>query len=143
MDRLAEFPSYSSLAELKSSLSGKPQALAVVVVCASAERCLQVLKECKLLKIGPLAKLFARHMKLTEQVDFVTQKRPPVGVGTPNRVLKLVEYFASDALILIDLSVDSKKRCIVDMKDTQQDVFALVDLVHDMRPEAKIVCLRP
>ena len=41
------------------------------------------------------AKLFAKHMKLDDQIDFLQRRPVDIGVGTPNRILKLSETFGT------------------------------------------------
>lgn len=41
-----------------------------------------------------IAKLFAKHFKVQDQVDLLSKQYFPVAVGTPNRLSKLVELGA-------------------------------------------------
>lgn len=49
-----------------------------------------------------VAKLFAKHMKVAEQVSFLTKQRVGMGVGTPARLSELIEngmYFGRVAAL--------------------------------------------
>ncbi|KAF4124527.1 protein CMS1 [Geosmithia morbida] len=69
------------------------------------------------------ADLFAKHMKVAEQVEFLKNKKTGIGIGTPARLIELIdngalslEYLEN---IIVDAShIDQKKRGILDMKDT-------------------------
>lgn len=79
-----------------------------------------------------IAKLFAKHMKLPESIDYVQKTKFGIGVGTPHRIKELVEksVLKTDDLkrIVLDVSfVDEKKRTIM----SQKDVFvALLELLN-------------
>ncbi|KAL7620957.1 Protein cms1 [Parahypoxylon ruwenzoriense] len=70
-----------------------------------------------------VAKLFAKHIKLEESVQFLEKHRTGIAVGTPVRLSDLVENSALklDHLerLVIDAShIDAKKRGVMDMKET-------------------------
>ncbi|OQO00574.1 hypothetical protein B0A48_13064 [Cryoendolithus antarcticus] len=86
-------------------------------------------------KESMVAKLFAKHIKLAEAVAATRGSRMGIGVGTPQRIIDLLDEGAlkSDYVerILVDAShIDQKKRGLLDMKETQ---VPLVDLLT--RPE--------
>ena len=41
-----------------------------------------------------IAKLFAKHFKVQDQIDLLSKQYFPVAVGTPNRLSKLIELGA-------------------------------------------------
>ncbi|KKA31197.1 hypothetical protein TD95_000822 [Thielaviopsis punctulata] len=78
-----------------------------------------------------VAKLFAKHMKVAEQVAFLAKQRVGMGVGTPARLAELIENGAlkMDKLqrIVVDASyIDQKKRGIMDMKDTMMPLASFL-----------------
>lgn len=84
-----------------------------------------------------VSKLFAKHIKVDEQVAFLSNRRTGIGVGTPARLLELMDKGALslDKLqrLVVDASyIDQKKRGIMDMKDT---VIPLARLLtrHDFK----------
>ncbi|KAI9700913.1 MAG: hypothetical protein M1820_006674 [Bogoriella megaspora] len=75
-------------------------------------------------KEAMVAKLFAKHIKLKEAVGMAKKSRIGIGVGTPQRIVDLLENGAlsSEALerIVIDAShINQKKRGILDMQETE------------------------
>ncbi|KAJ3244169.1 cms1 ribosomal small subunit [Chytriomyces hyalinus] len=106
----------------------------ILIVTPSAERAITVIPALK--PIGKIAKLFARHMKVEEQVKQLQAHAFPVCVGTPNRILKLLEAGAlkSENLgyILLDgTSRDKKLRSFFDIPELKSDVIALLKLVSE------------
>ena len=77
----------------------------------------------------PVAKLFAKHVKVIEQVEMLKQFTP-IACGTPNRLAKLADIGALDLsrieLLVIDMNRDRVKNlCILDIKDIRNDLFEL------------------
>ncbi|WPH01617.1 Protein CMS1 [Acrodontium crateriforme] len=82
-------------------------------------------------KEGMVAKLFAKHIKLKEAIETVEKTRINIGVGTPQRIIDLLDNGAlkisSLERIVIDAShIDQKKRGILDMKETQAPLVQLL-----------------
>eukprot|EP00128_Syssomonas_multiformis_P005055 Colp12_sorted_trinity150504_noHs@9995 len=87
-------------------------------------------KECR------VGKLFAKHMKVPEQVAFLKGTHIKIAVGTPNRLCKLIEEGA--------LKLDRLKYVLVDA--TYRDVknrslFQMTELVSDLLTLYKTHCL--
>ncbi|KID89363.1 DNA/RNA helicase, DEAD/DEAH box type [Metarhizium guizhouense ARSEF 977] len=88
-------------------------------------------------KDNTVAKLFAKHMKVDDQVTFLKNRKTGIGVGTPARLIELIDNGALslDNLqrLVVDAShVDQKKRGIMDMKDTMMPLARFLT-----RPEFK------
>ncbi|KAI9106230.1 U3-containing 90S pre-ribosomal complex subunit-domain containing protein [Phlyctochytrium arcticum] len=109
----------------------------VIILCSSAIRAVDV---CRLVrKVGEcrVGKLFAKHMKVKEQLELLRSHSYPIIVGTPNRVLKLIQD-GNDALRLTELEYvvadyshrDSKQRNIYDIQEVKTDYFKLL---HTLR----------
>ncbi|KAF8472055.1 U3-containing 90S pre-ribosomal complex subunit-domain containing protein [Kalaharituber pfeilii] len=82
-------------------------------------------------KENAIAKLFAKHIKFKESLEYCHSTRIGIGVGTPGRVLDLIKEDALklDGLkrVLIDASyIDQKKRGIFEIKETQKSVMDLL-----------------
>lgn len=83
-------------------------------------------------KGADVAKLFARHFKLEEHVSYLKRSKIGSAVGTPGRIGKLL--CETDALsvsqlthIILDLSYrDTKKRSLLDIPETRDEVFRTV-----------------
>ncbi|KAI9903604.1 hypothetical protein N3K66_000133 [Trichothecium roseum] len=74
-------------------------------------------------KDNAVAKLFAKHMKVEEQVEFLKNKKTGIAVGTPARLIALIENGALSLenlqRLVVDAShIDQKKRGVMDMKET-------------------------
>ncbi|KAI8816673.1 U3-containing 90S pre-ribosomal complex subunit-domain containing protein [Fimicolochytrium jonesii] len=118
---------------------------AVIVLSASAIRAVNVARLMRKVGECKVAKLFAKHLKLKDQVDALSKDRFPIAVGTPNRVLKLIE---DGALKLDDLKYviadstfkDQKQRGIFDVPELKMDNFTLLRHIRDKAESAEI-CL--
>lgn len=112
----------------------------LVVLCSSAIRATQIIKSIssKLIKCK-IAKLFAKHFKVEEQMEMLTKEYYPIALGTPNRVSKLIELGALSlrrtAIVLVDITPDSKQFNILSLKDVQYDLYKL--LYTQVMPEKK------
>ncbi|ENH71025.1 Protein cms1 [Fusarium oxysporum f. sp. cubense race 1] len=75
-------------------------------------------------KENSVAKLFAKHMKVEEQVKFLQNHKTGICVGTPARLMDLIDNAGALSLdnlkrLVVDAShIDQKKRGVMDMKDT-------------------------
>lgn len=77
-----------------------------------------------------VAKLFARHFKLDEQVSWLQSQVTPIAVGTPHRVQALLEQGALHVehlqALLVDASwTDAKQRAVFDTPETRDALLAL------------------
>ncbi|RLN71917.1 hypothetical protein BBJ28_00015913 [Nothophytophthora sp. Chile5] len=100
-----------------------------LVLCSSALRCVEVLKHVASFKCR-VGKLFAKHMKVSEQGEQLSRIFFPIAVGTPARVKKLLE---TDALslkhtthVIFDMEKDKKQLTIMELKDTATEVMDLL-----------------
>ena len=112
----------------------------MLIVCQNALRCLEVIKDLKALPGTRVAKLFARHLKAPECAQALKQSTFQIGVGTPNRLVKLLKDFP-DALVMRNLEVcildttyrDKKTLGILQLDDVRRDLVALAELLcHDV-----------
>ncbi|KAF7512350.1 hypothetical protein GJ744_001918 [Endocarpon pusillum] len=115
------------ISDSKEDLSisgGDPGSPHTIVVAASGLRAADVTRSLRIYQSpdSAVAKLFAKHIKLPEAVDYVKRTKIGIGIGTPQRLLDLLE---KDVLrtkklkrIVIDGShLDQKKRSVFDMKE--------------------------
>jgi protein CMS1 len=82
-------------------------------------------------KDAKVAKLFAKHIKMNEAIEYLKKIRIGFGVGTPERILALLDNgsLSSEKLkrIVVDMShVDQKKRGILDMMETREPLMRLL-----------------
>jgi len=81
--------------------------------------------------VPTVAKLFARHFKLEEQVSWLKSQATPIAVGTPHRVQALLEQRALHVdhlqALLVDASwTDAKQRAVFDTPETRDALLALL-----------------
>lgn len=109
----------------------------VIIISASALRAVAILKDMSSLNLRA-AKLFAKHMNLSDQVNMLQENSYPIAVGTPNRLLKLFETNRNDEgegalslehteLIIIDCFEDKKKFTVCTMNDTAPDMMQFIN----------------
>lgn len=103
----------------------------VLVLCSSALECIAVIKETGRGTRGSrVAKCFARHIKVGEQLDLLRKRMHPIAVGTPGRILSILttdpSVFSSVSTIVIDVKRDVKLRSIFDIPETVQPLLAIL-----------------
>ena len=118
LDPLSDSPAssddqYASLhARLKATLGSVKKiptsAPRIIILCLSGLRCADVVRAVRDHKgPGEVAKLFAKHLKLAEQIKYLSKTRVSIAVGTPARVGKLLEEGAikisKDTVLLLDV----------------------------------------
>ncbi|KNC52324.1 uncharacterized protein AMSG_01156 [Thecamonas trahens ATCC 50062] len=114
----------------------------ILIVTAGGMRCADVVREVSAAlklpekaargrKVIRPAKLFAKHFKVAQQAKFLQTHEVNIGVGTPNRLIKLIE--ASDGLsldrlefVLLDIQRDAKERSLLDMHGVDVDAARLL-----------------
>ncbi|KAI0736878.1 U3-containing 90S pre-ribosomal complex subunit-domain containing protein [Fomitopsis betulina] len=139
LDELADFIT-KMVPTLRTRLSQRPKyngAPTLIFLAGAALRVADVtriLKDRRLRgeKGGDIAKLFARHFKLEEHVAYLRRTKIAAAVGTPGRIGKLLcetDVLSTSALthIFLDVSYkDAKKRCLLDIPETRDEVFRMI-----------------
>ncbi|KAG5728336.1 Protein cms1 [Termitomyces sp. T112] len=139
LDQLVDFiiktnPTLTKRLTQKSKTTGAPTLIFVTGAALRVADVTRVLKDRKLRgdKGGEVAKLFAKHFKLTDHVAYLRRTKVGAAVGTPGRLGKLLcetDALAVSALSHIILDVtwkDSKKRSLLDIPETRDEVFQSV-----------------
>jgi protein CMS1 len=95
---------------------------------------------------------FAKHFKLEEQVSFLQKYRTGIAVGTPQRLIDLIENGTLTPSVLrtqflltrfLDaLSLQYLKRLVVDASHIDQKKRGIMDMRETMMPLAKLLCIR-
>ncbi|KAF8892611.1 U3-containing 90S pre-ribosomal complex subunit-domain containing protein [Infundibulicybe gibba] len=139
LDHLTEFiiqatPTLHTRLAQRSKSNGAPTLLFITGAALRVVDVTRVLKDKKLRgeKGGEVAKLFAKHFKLSEHVTYLKRTKVGAAVGTPGRIGKLL--CETDALnvsalshIIIDVTYrDAKKRSLLDIPETRDEVFRTV-----------------
>jgi protein CMS1 len=134
----ANMPGYKKLLLNKAPSKEDYGCPLLLVVCSSAIRATQVIKSmsAKLIKCK-IAKLFAKHFKVEEQMEMLSKEYFPIALGTPNRIAKLIEVGALSlrrtALVLLDVTPDSKQFTLLTLNEVKADTYRL--LYNHVLPE--------
>ncbi|KAK8861700.1 hypothetical protein IAR55_002523 [Kwoniella newhampshirensis] len=113
----------------KKPANGSPQ---VIVLALSGLRCADVVRGVRDVKgNGEVAKLFAKHFKLADQIKYLEKTKVSIAVGTPARVGKLLAEGAikitSNTVVLLDVShKDSKTRTILTLPEVRDELWKSV-----------------
>ncbi|KAG6866079.1 hypothetical protein C0991_008831 [Blastosporella zonata] len=139
LDQLVDFiiktnPTLTKRLAQKSKSTGAPTLLFVTGAALRVADVTRVLKDKKLRgdKGGEVAKLFAKHFKLSEHVTYLRRTKVGAAVGTPGRLGKLLcetdglNVSALSHIILDTTYQDSKKRTLLDIPETRDEVFKTV-----------------
>ncbi|XP_028616062.1 protein CMSS1 isoform X1 [Grammomys surdaster] len=106
----------------------------MLILCSSAVRALELIRSLTAFKgDAKVMKLFAKHIKVQEQVKFLENRVIHLGVGTPGRIKELVKQ---DGLNLNPLKFlvfdwnwrDQKLRRMMDIPEIRKEVFELLDM---------------
>ncbi|KAM9020059.1 protein CMSS1 isoform 3-T3 [Ara ararauna] len=102
------------------------KSVVMLVICSSALRSLELIKsmtafkgDCRVLK------LFAKHIKIKEQLNMLEKGVFHIGVGTPGRVKALVEQDG--------LRLDSTKYMILDWNWRDQKLRRMMDIPEEVQ----------
>lgn len=105
----------------------------ILIVCSSALRTIDVIKQLTTFKgDAKVIKLFAKHIKVEDQVKVLQKGITHIGVGTPGRLQALIE---KEGLTLESLSHlvldwnwrDVKSRRMADIPEIKLDLLKLLD----------------
>lgn len=91
---------------------------------------------------------FAKHFKVEEQVSFLQKNNTGIAVGTPQRLIDLIENGNHNSIILLassangvpgSLSLASLKRLVVDASYIDSKKRGIVDMRETMMPLVKLL----
>ena len=102
---------------------GSPHTIVVTGAALRAADLARVLRSFQSKK-ARIAKLFSKHIKLAEAIETCQKTRIGIGVGTPHRLIELLDAGALSVdhleRVVVDFSrIDRKTRGILDIKETQ------------------------
>ncbi|KAK1343819.1 hypothetical protein QTO34_014372 [Cnephaeus nilssonii] len=124
----------------------------MLIICSSAIRALELIRSMTAFRgDSKVMKLFAKHIKVQEQVKLLEKRAVHLGVGTPGRIKELVKQGmkrASDSLQSWELAVppcglnlnplkflvfdwnwrDQKLRRMMDIPEIKKEVFELLEM---------------
>ncbi|KAI9251365.1 U3-containing 90S pre-ribosomal complex subunit-domain containing protein [Phascolomyces articulosus] len=129
LDTLPNYIKFGMLHHKK--LDKKPQDPAqptVLVLTHAAMRAADLARAMK--PLGKVAKLFAKHMKVQEQAEFLQKEPVHLGVGTPNRIKALVEqdHLKLDQLelVVVDTERNAKRFTAFENDAVRGDLYHLL-----------------
>ncbi|XP_041278370.1 protein CMSS1 isoform X5 [Onychostruthus taczanowskii] len=119
-------------AKLRRSHKEK-KSVVMLVLCSSALRSLELIKSMTAFKGDcRVIKLFAKHIKIKEQMNMLEKGMFHIGVGTPGRVKALVEQDAlclnSTKYLILDWNWrDQKLRRMMDIPEIKKETIDLLE----------------
>ncbi|XP_023660020.1 protein CMSS1 isoform X3 [Paramormyrops kingsleyae] len=109
------------------------RSVVLLIICSSALRTIELIKQLTAFKgEGKVLKLFAKHIKVEEQMKLLAKGVAHIGVGTPGRIKALIEKdgLTLDALkyVVLDWNWrDQKLRRMVDIPEVKVDMLKLLE----------------
>ncbi|XP_007427516.1 protein CMSS1 isoform X2 [Python bivittatus] len=105
----------------------------MLVICSSALRCLELIKSMAAFKgDGKVMKLFAKHLKIQEQMKMLEKDVVHVGVGTPGRIKALIQQglkLTSLKYFILDWNHrDQKLRRLIDIPEIKKETIELLEI---------------
>ncbi|KAG0172133.1 cms1 ribosomal small subunit [Apophysomyces sp. BC1034] len=118
---------HKKLAKAPTELAS-PVALVITHSAVRAVDLVRALKEFN--ETAKVAKLFAKHMKIEEQIYYLEKQPLHLGVGTPNRIKALVDqgHLRLDRLelVVVDTERNAKRFNIFDNDTVRGDLFSFL-----------------
>jgi superfamily II DNA/RNA helicase len=127
----AGLPSYKKALRVPDTAEHRGSPI-VVIVCSSAVRATKIIKSLSTHKHihCKIAKLFAKHIKIAEQIEMLAAETYPIAIGTPNRLTKLLGlgalHLQNTRLLIVDVTADVKNMTILNMNGVRDDLTSLL-----------------
>jgi hypothetical protein len=144
----ASLPNYKKIIYDTPANTQDNGAPVLLIVCASAIRATEVIKSIssKLIKVK-IAKLFAKHIKIVDQIELLSKDYYPIVIGTPNRLRKLIEigglHLNRLQIVLIDYTNDQKHYNLTTLAEVNQDFYELLfGPIYQERDHLKIALIK-
>ncbi|KAH8833569.1 U3-containing 90S pre-ribosomal complex subunit-domain containing protein [Flagelloscypha sp. PMI_526] len=139
LDNLVDFicktlPTLRTRLGQKSKANGSPTLLFVSSAALRVADATRVLKSKTLRgeKGGEVAKLFAKHIKLSDHINYLRRTKVGAAAGTPGRIGSLLKESGALSVtalthIIFDLSFrDAKERNLFDIPETRDEIFKTI-----------------
>lgn len=109
--------------------NAEPGCPAILIISSSAVRCVEILRGLKTLTTKcHAAKLFAKHIKIEEQVS-ILKERVNIAGGTPSRIKKLIEIDALKlsrlSVLMLDMHKDAKGLTLFNVPQVSNEFWEL------------------
>ncbi|KAK6330892.1 hypothetical protein TWF718_003090 [Orbilia javanica] len=132
MEKFCTKKGQSSISHLKSSpkAPGSPHTIFISPAALRAADVVRIMRKYQTTD-SQIAKFFAKHVKLSEHIEYSKKTRIGIAVGTPARLVDLIKDGALQIKylqrVVLDVSyLDAKKRGLWDIKEVQ---YKLVELL--------------
>uniref|UniRef100_A0A8C2QQ29 Cms1 ribosomal small subunit homolog n=1 Tax=Capra hircus TaxID=9925 RepID=A0A8C2QQ29_CAPHI len=119
--------------KLRKNHSEKKSVL-MLIICGSAIRALELIRSMTAFKgDSKVIKLFAKHIKVQEQVKLLEKRVVHLGVGTPGRIKELIKqgglHLNPLKFLIFDWNWrDQKLRRMMDIPEIRKEVFELLEM---------------
>nr|XP_051715337.1 protein CMSS1 isoform X7 [Oryctolagus cuniculus] len=106
----------------------------MLIICSSAIRALELIRSMTAFKgDSKVMKLFAKHIKVQEQIKLLEKRVVHLGVGTPGRIKELVKQGGLNLnplkFLVFDWNWrDQKLRRMMDIPEIRKEVFELLEM---------------
>ncbi|KAF4025993.1 hypothetical protein G4228_017982 [Cervus hanglu yarkandensis] len=106
----------------------------MLIICGSAVRALELIRSMTAFKgDSKVMKLFAKHIKVQEQVKLLEKRVVHLGVGTPGRIKELIKqgglHLNPLKFLIFDWNWrDQKLRRMMDIPEIRKEVFELLEM---------------
>ncbi|XP_074189055.1 protein CMSS1 isoform X4 [Rhinolophus sinicus] len=106
----------------------------MLILCSSAVRALELIRSMTAFKgDSKVMKLFAKHIKVQEQVKLLEKRAVHLGVGTPGRIKELVKQGGLNLnplkFLVFDWNWrDQKLKRMMDIPEIRKEVFELLEM---------------
>ncbi|XP_037586512.1 protein CMSS1 isoform X3 [Cebus imitator] len=106
----------------------------MLIICSSAIRALELIRSMTAFRgDSKVIKLFAKHIKVQEQVKLLEKRVVHLGVGTPGRIKELVKQGGLNLnplkFLVFDWNWrDQKLRRMMDIPEIRKEVFELLEM---------------
>lgn len=147
----ATMPNYKLILGPQASQQAKTEDFGsplVLIVCASAIRATEVIKgiSAKIQKCK-IAKLFGKHIKITEQISMLSKDYHPIVIGTPHRIHSLIEMGALSLrkvkITMVDYTADIKHFTILTLPEVNKDFLKLAyQYIYPERDHMKLALVK-
>lgn len=117
----------------------------ILIVTMSAIRATEIVASISNRLNCKIAKLFAKHIKIQEQIEYLNRDIYPISIGTPHRLHKLLELGAlslsKTRIVILDTQVDQKQFSLFTLPGVKEDFTILMEkFVADEMTHLKIGC---
>lgn len=141
---LSGLPKFKAMIKKRSDVDVRGHPL-ILIITMSAIRATEVVASISNKLNCKIAKLFAKHIKIQEQIEYLNKDVYPIAIGTPHRLHKLLELGAlslsKTRLVIMDSQLDQKQFSLFTLPGVKDDFALLMEkYVADEMDHIKLGC---